>query len=169
MPWEYDAGHSQVTWTVKYVGLSLVHGLFRRMDAQLDVEDDDPTKWSATVTIDAASVESGIDRRDEVMRGEEYFEVDKYPTITFKSKSIERDGDQYRVRGDVTLHGVTREIALTGKHVGDAVDPRGVRRRGLSGEAMIRRSDFNLHSPPLPQSMSDEVWLRIEVQATLQD
>src|SRR5919202_2853472 len=145
MPWVYDPGHSQVTWSVKYVGLSLVHGLFRRMDAQLDLEDDDPTKWSATVTIDAASIESGIDRRDEVMRGEEYFEVDKYPTITFQSKSIERDGDRYRVRGDVSLHGVTREIALTGQLLGDADDPRGVKRRALAGETTIKRSDFNIH------------------------
>ena len=61
MPWVYDPGHSQVTWSVKYIGLSLVHGLFRKMDAQLNLEDDDPTRWSATVTIDAASVESGID------------------------------------------------------------------------------------------------------------
>src|SRR5579884_3710582 len=169
MPWVYDPGHSQVAWSVKYIGLTMVYGLFRKMDAQLDLEGDDPTRWSATVTIDAASIESGIDRRDEVMRGPDYFDVERFPTITFRSKRIERDGDRYRVLGDVTLHGVTREIALTGTHVGDSVDPQGVRRRGLSGETTIKRSDFDLHSPPLPHSMSDEVWLRIDVQATNQE
>src|SRR5262249_37488678 len=109
MPWAYDAGHSQVAWSVKYVGLSLVYGLFRKMDVDLNVEGDDPTQWRAKVTIQAASVESGVDRRDEVMRGEEYFDVEKYPTITWESKSVARDGDGFRAVGDATLHGTTRE------------------------------------------------------------
>jgi polyisoprenoid-binding protein YceI len=169
MPWEYDAGHSQVTWSVKYVGLSLVHGLFRQMDVNLNVEGDDPTQWSAKVTIQAASVESGVDRRDEVMRGEEYFDVEKYPTITFESKRVERDGDGYRVIGDATLHGTTRELVLTGRHVGDAQDPRGVKRRGLSGRGTLKRSDYGFHAPPLGQSMSDEVELFVDLQATMAD
>jgi polyisoprenoid-binding protein YceI len=169
MPWVYDPGHSQITWSVKYVGLSLVHGMFTKVDCELNVDGDDPTRWSANVTIDAASVDSGIERRDDVMRGEEYFEVEKYPTITFQSKRVERNGDGYRVVGDVNLHGVTREVALTGKYVGEATDPRGVKRRGLSGSTTIKRSDYNFHAPPLPQAMSDEIALDVDVQATWQD
>jgi polyisoprenoid-binding protein YceI len=133
MPWVYDPGHSQITWSVKYVGLSLVHGMFTKIDCDLDVDGDEPTRWSANVTIAAASVDSGIERRDDVMRGEEYFEVEKYPTITFKSKRVER------------------------------------KRRGLSGSTTIKRSDYNFHAPPLPQAMSDEIALDVDVQATWQD
>ncbi|HEY7064890.1 MAG TPA: YceI family protein [Chloroflexota bacterium] len=144
MAWQLDGNHSRVGWAVKHYGINVIHGYFGTVDATLDFTGDDPTKWSVAATIDATSVESACAARDHHLRTADYLDVENYPTITFQSKRVERAGDGYKVYGDLTLHGVTREIALDGQFHGEATDNRGLQRRGLSARAAIKRSDFGV-------------------------
>src|SRR5919202_1271675 len=146
MAWQMDGNHSRVGWAVKHYGINVIHGYFTKIDSTLDFTGDDPTKWSAAATIDAASVESACAARDEHLRTADYLEVDKYPTITFQSKRIEPKNGHYRVIGDLTIHGVTREVELDGQFHGEVTDNRGLQRRGFSATGTIKRNDFGVGS-----------------------
>jgi polyisoprenoid-binding protein YceI len=146
MAWKFDPNHSRVGWSVRHYGINVVHGYFTKIDSTLDFTGDDPTQWSVAATIDAASVESACAARDEHLRTADYLEVDKYPTITFQSKRIEPKNDHYRVIGDLTIHGVTREVELDGHFYGEVTDNRGLQRRGFSATGTIKRTDFGVGS-----------------------
>src|SRR5713226_7591929 len=120
MPWSYNTDLSKVQWKVKYVGVSFVQGLFRNVQAKLDLEGDDPTTWAVDVEIAAASLDSGYERMDEHVRSADFLDVERCPTITFRSKRVERAGDHYRLIGDLTIHFQTREVALDAWYHGES-------------------------------------------------
>jgi len=164
MPWRFDPEHSQVEWASRYLGISLIKGSFDDVKAEVDIEDSDPAKWSISADIDPRSVTSpGFARRIEALQGENFLHAEQFPELRFRSKRIEGSADSLRVSGDLTLHGITREITLAGRDNGEAVDRRGLTRRGFSGSTRIRRSDFDIPATG-PQFVADEIDISVEVQ-----
>ena len=165
MPWLYNASHSRIGFIVSHFGLCFVHGHFREADVSLDVNDEDPAETSVEVTINAKSLTTDLERRDDAVKGENYLETDLYPTITFKSTRVEPRGDnRYDLIGDFTLHGVTRELVLDTTYAGQATDARGTTLRGLAARGKIRKSDFGIRGSPLEPNVADEIELVIDVE-----
>ena len=164
MPWVFDPNHSQVEWACPYLGISVIKGSFEQVSAKVNVEDSDPTKWTVSADIDPASLSSaGFARRTEALRGENFLEADQFPVLSFRSTRVEASGQQLKMTGDLTLHGVTREITLTGSDNGQAEDRRGVTRRGFSARTSILRTDYGIPTSG-PQFVADKIELSIEVQ-----
>jgi len=140
--------HSQVRWTCTYLGVIGVAGLFKEFHAVVRLEGQDASRWSVEATIPAASLESGCVLRDDVLRGPDFLDVDRFPFITFRSKSVECGEARYRVVGDLNIHGVTREVALDLHDLGETADWLGQRSRVLVAETTLKRSDFQVGPPP---------------------
>lgn len=145
MSWTLDPHHTTVSFSGKHLGVATVRGRFTKVDAEVELDDpEDPTTARGTVTIDAASLTTGSDMRDGHLRSADFFDVEKYPSITFKLKSVERAGDAFKVRGDVTIKDVTEEIELDYEHNGTVVDPYGNTKVGGSLTGTIDRTKWGL-------------------------
>jgi polyisoprenoid-binding protein YceI len=147
MSWTLDPHHTSVTFSAKHLGVATVRGHFTRVDAELDLDDPaDPTTGRGRVTIDAASIDSGNPQRDGHLRNADFLDVEKYPQIVFELKSIRPDHrDVFKVSGDLTIRGVTREVTLDYEHNGSVVDPMGNVKVGGSLTGTINRSDWSLN------------------------
>jgi polyisoprenoid-binding protein YceI len=148
MTWRFGPVHSEVRWTCTYLGVVTVMGLFRDVRATLCLEGQDVSRWSVDVTILAASVDSGNALRDEILRGPDFLDVARFPFITFRSTGVERGDSHYRVLGNLTIHEVTREVALDLQDLGEVVDLLGQRSRVLIAETTLKRTDFHIGPPP---------------------
>jgi polyisoprenoid-binding protein YceI len=143
--WDFDLTHSSINFHVRHLMVSKVHGRFTKWNGVLELDEQDLTRSRLEVTIDAASVDTREERRDTHLRSADFLDVEKFPEIAFKSRSIERDGDGYLVTGDITIHGVTREVKLEVEGGGEYVkDPWGGTRTGFSAKAKLNRKDFGL-------------------------
>jgi polyisoprenoid-binding protein YceI len=166
MPWQYGPTHSQAVWECKYLGVMTIKGLFTSVDVRLDLAGDDPSGWQVAATIDAASIDSGLARRDDVLRGPDYLDAERFPTLDFQGTRVERQGDRYRVAGDLTIHGVTRPVVLDLRDNGEGVNRRGERSRALTTDVTLNRLDYGvgpggLAGPTIGQEV--RIWLQIEV------
>ena len=141
--WTLDMSHSEVGFSVRHAGISKVRGQFTDAAATLDLAED-VTGSKVNATIKTASFDSGDVNRDGHVRGEDFFDVEKFPEISFVSNTIVPKGDAYELQGDLTIKGVTRPVALETEFNGVAVDPFGNTRAGLSAETTISRKDFGL-------------------------
>jgi polyisoprenoid-binding protein YceI len=144
--WEIDLAHSNASFTVRHMMVSNVRGEFTKLAGGVDVVGDDPTTAKVAVTIDAASVNTREPRRDGHLRSADFFDVEKFPAITFISKKIERTGEgRLKLVGDLTMHGVTKEVTLDVEDLTPAVkDPGGNLRVGAHATTRINRKDFGL-------------------------
>lgn len=169
--WVVDPGHSEVSFQIRHL-MSRVRGVFHDFSATI-VKDDDPAKSSVEFTIQAASIDTGIEDRDKHLRTADFFDVENHPTITFKSTSIEKVSDtEYRVTGPLTLRGVTKEITLPVTFDGEMTDPWGNLRAGFSTETTLDRKDFGVNwNRALDQGgflLSDEVAVEIHLSTKKQ-
>jgi polyisoprenoid-binding protein YceI len=144
--WQIDPDHSSFQFKVRHLTVSNVKGGFTKVQGAVMMDDKDISNLNVELTIDAASVNTGHAKRDEHLRASDFFDVAKYPTITFVSKKVIKDGpDRLKVTGDLTLHGVTREVTVNVEGPTQEVkDPGGNFRRGATGTARINRKDFGL-------------------------
>ena len=143
--WAFDAVHSSVNFTVRHMVVSKVRGQFTRWDGTLAMDENDPTSGSVEVSIDTSSVNTGVDQRDAHLRSADFFDVERYPAITFRSRKVEKAGaGALKITGDLTIHGVTRPVVLDAEYAGSAKDPWGGVRAGFSARAVIDRKDFGL-------------------------
>jgi polyisoprenoid-binding protein YceI len=144
--WQIDPDHSSFQFKVRHLMVSNVKGDFTKVKGAVTMDDKDVSNLSVDLTIDAASVNTGHAKRDEHLRAADFFDVAKYPTITFVSKKVIKDGpDRLKVTGDLTMHGVTREVTVNVEGPTQEVkDPWGNLRRGATGAAKINRKDFGL-------------------------
>src|SRR4051794_25126654 len=111
--WQIDPNHSAAQFAVRHLGLSTVRGAFTKVSGAVNFDDKDVTKSSVEVSIDADSIDTRVANRDKDLRSERFFDVAKYPTITFKSKKVEQvSPGKLKVTGDLTIHGVTKEAVL---------------------------------------------------------
>jgi polyisoprenoid-binding protein YceI len=144
--WQIDPDHSSFQFKVRHLMVSNVKGDFTKVKGAVTMDDNDVSNLNVELTIDAASVNTGHAKRDEHLRAADFFDVAKYPTITFVSKKVMKDGpDRLKVTGDLTMHGVTRELTVNVEGPSQQVkDPWGNLRRGATGAAKINRKDFGL-------------------------
>jgi polyisoprenoid-binding protein YceI len=143
--WDFDLSHSSINFHVRHLMVSKVHGRFSAWHGTLELDDEDLTRSRVEVSIEAASIDTKDEKRDAHLRSPDFLEVEKFPAITFKSTQITREGDEeYKVVGDLTIHGVTRAVTLEVEGGGRVTDPWGGTRTGFSAKTSISRKDFGL-------------------------
>jgi polyisoprenoid-binding protein YceI len=143
--WTFDPLHTQVEFSAKHLGMMTVRGNFTEVTAAGDLYPDQPERSSVNVTIRAASIRTHNEQRDNDLRASYFLEVDKYPTITFKSTKIEPKGkDRGTMTGDLTIKGVTHPVTLNVVKYGEFNDPGMGHRIGYAAETKINRKDFGM-------------------------
>jgi len=144
--WNIDSDHSAAHFRIEHMMISEVQGNFPELKGVANIDAEDISRSSIDVTIDAASINTGVDKRDAHLRSADFFDVEHYPTLTFTSKKIKKAwGNKLKVRGDLTLHGVTREVELVVYGPSDAAkDPWGNIRKGIKATTVINRKDFGI-------------------------
>ena len=167
--WTIDPAHSTAQFTVRHLAISNVSGTFTKVSGTVALNEKDITQSQVNAAIDASSVDTRVENRDKDLKSPHFFEVDKYPTIDFKSKRIVKSGDKLQVIGDLTIHGTTREVTLDGDGpTPEITDPWGNARRGFSATTSIDRRDFNLTYNNLLKSgeavVGDKVKIQIDVE-----
>ena len=169
--WNIDPEHSAVEFKVRHLMVSNVKGVFGKVAGVVTVDDKDLTKSSVSATIDTASIDTGVAKRDTHLKSADFLEVDKYPTMTFVSTQIVKSGNTggFKLIGDLTLHGVTRKVALDVEGPAPQIkDPMGNIRSGASATAKINRKDFGLTWNKVLEAggvaVGDEVVINIEVE-----
>ncbi len=143
--WNIDPAHSTAQFTVRHLGISNITGSFMKVTGTVVLNDRDITQSEVSATIDVNSVDTRVEARDKDLKSPHFFEVEKYPTIEFKSKKIVSNGGRLQVIGDLTIHGTTRDVTLdVDGPTPELTDPWGNLRRGISATTTINRKDFNL-------------------------
>jgi polyisoprenoid-binding protein YceI len=143
--WNIDPNHSTAQFTVRHFGISNVTGSFTKVTGTVVLDEKQIPNSQVSATIDVNSVDTRVEARDKDLKSDHFFDVEKYPTIEFKSKKIVSGGGKLQVIGDLTIHGTTREVTLDVDGPTPAVsDPYGNLRRGISASTSINRKDFNL-------------------------
>lgn len=164
--YKFDQSHSMIGFTVhQYLGTT--HGKFTKFDGKIDLDREHPENSSVTARIDVRSIDTGIRKRDDHLRSPEFFNVEKYPEITFKSRSVKRTGPQSGdILGDFTMHGTTRPMTL---HVELLNSPGEKATRWAVTTEPLKRRDFNLMFSQGAEAMSgisQTVAVKIEIEAT---
>lgn len=141
--WTLDKAHSKVGFVAKHLMVTKVRGHFDSYDATIAIADD-LTESAITVKIDPSSITTGAEDRDNHLRSNDFFDVENNPTIEFVSTEIEKDGEGFKVTGDLTIGQITRPLTLDAEYEGTAVDPWGNTRVGFIATAKINREDWGL-------------------------
>jgi polyisoprenoid-binding protein YceI len=162
--WNIDPAHSAVQFSVRHLGISTVRGAFTKVSGSVQYDPADPTKTTIEATIDTDSVDTRVAMRDKDLRGPDFFDVTKYPTLTFKSKRVETAGSgKLKATGDLTMHGVTKEVVLEVDGPSAAIkDPRGNLHMGASATTTINRKEFGVNGAS--SAVSDEVPITIDLE-----
>lgn len=166
--WAVDPTHTVVGFSVRHAGITNVRGRFHEFEGRLVVAEDGSV--SAGGTVQVASVDTGVGMRDEDLRGPNYFDAETYPQITFRATSADlSDPEEIRIAGGLTMHGVTRDIVLTGEVLGTEVDDEGYTRVGLTLATRISRAEWGMRFSAVLGSgnvlVGDKVTLTLEVSA----
>ena len=164
--WEIDPNHTASQFSIRHLGISTVRGLFEKTSGTVTYDPADPKKTTIDVSIDAATVNTRVERRDNDLRSPNFFDVAKYPTITFKSKRTEaaRSG-KLKITGDLTIHGVTKEVVLDVEGPTEPMnDPMGSIRMGASATTTINRKDFGVNGAPAMAGEQVQITLDVELK-----
>ncbi len=163
--WQIDPKHTAAQFAVKHLGVSTVRGAFSKVSGSAQIDPADPSKDSIEAVIDASSVDTRVEMRDNDLRSPHFFDVQKYPTITFHSKSTRVPGPgKLLITGDLTLHGVTKEVVLDVDGPSAPIkDPMGSgQRMGASATTKIVRQDFGISAAS--GVVGDEITITIDVE-----
>jgi polyisoprenoid-binding protein YceI len=144
--WNIDPDHSNVGFKVRHLMISNVKGSFDKHTGVVDINDQDITKSKVQVSIDTASINTNVKKRDDHLRSADFFDVAKYPVMTFVSKKVAKAGmGKLKITGDLTLHGITKEVVLDVEGpTKESKDPYGFIRSGAVANTKINRKDFGL-------------------------
>ncbi len=143
--WNIDPAHSTAQFTVRHLGISNVTGNFTKVTGTVVLNEKDITQSQVNASIDASSIDTRVEMRDKDLKSPNFFDVEKYPTLEFKSKKITNSGGKVQLVGDLTIHGTTREVTLDVEGPSpELTDPWGGIRRGFSAATSINRKDFGL-------------------------
>ena len=166
--WTVEPSHSSATFTVRHAGIAKVRGAVAITSGTITIGEDLASS-SVTATLDPASIDTLDANRDGHLRSADFFDVETYPTWTFTSTSVEADGDDYVIVGDLTIHGVTQPVRLATEFNGAATDPFGASRVGFSAETEISRKDFGLTWNAALETggvlVGDKVKISLEIEA----
>ena len=168
--WKIDSSHSSVQFSVRHMMISNVRGEFGNLSGALSVDDADLTKSSITAEVDATTINTRDGKRDEHLKSPDFFDVAKFPKLSFKSTKVEKAGAQLKVTGDMTMHGVTKPVVLmVDAPAGTVKDPWGNVKRGFSATAKVNRKDFGLTWNKALEAggvaVGEEVTITIDIEA----
>ncbi len=169
--WKLDPTHSEVSFTVKHLMISKVRGTFETFDVTI-VTAEDPRDSTIEATIDVASVNTGVEARDQHLRTSDFFLVEEHPTMTFTATGFGGDADRFTVTGDLTMRGVTKQVELTGEFGGVITDGYGQTRAGATATTKINRHDFGVSWNNALEAggmtLGDDVTITLDLQVVLQ-
>ena len=167
--WKIDPSHSVVEFAVKHLMISSVKGRFTDVEGEIVVVGDTPSASSVNAVIKAASIDTRTGQRDDHLRSADFLDAASYPEITFKSTRVSGRDSEFKVTGNLTIHGVTREITLDATDEGSVKDPWGAERIGFSAKTKFDRRDFGLTWNQALESggvvVGHEVKVSIELEA----
>lgn len=171
--WEIDSSHSGIHFSVRHLVIAKVRGQFARWTGTVQVPDGEFDKASVEVVIDATSIDTGVADRDAHLKSGDFFDVEKYPELTFKSTKVEaQPEDRLKVLGKLTIKDVTREVALDVEQLGLVKDPWGNERAAFSGKTSVNRGDFGLTWNQALETggvmVGDKIEIEIEIEAVRQ-
>ena len=167
--WSFDKAHTSVAFSVKHMVVSNVRGEFTDFDGTINFDGKDVSNGSAEMTIKTASVSTNNERRDGHLKSADFFDVEKYPTMTFKStKVVPGDGNKFQMVGDLTIKDVTKPVTFDCEYLG-SVEAMGATKAGFSAETTINRKDFHINwSKTLDNGglvAGDDVKISLEIEA----
>jgi polyisoprenoid-binding protein YceI len=164
--WKFDPYHTQVEFSAKHLGMMTVRGHFAELTASGDIDVEHPERSTIEATINTASIRTHNEQRDNDLRSSNFLEVDKYPTMSFKSTKIEPAGqDRYTLTGDLTIKGNTRPVTLAVIRYGEFNDPAMGHRIGYAAQGQINRKDFGMRFEAMLDGkfiVSNEIQINIE-------
>jgi polyisoprenoid-binding protein YceI len=167
--WEIDSSHSSVHFSVRHLVIAKVRGTFARWSGTVQVPDGDFTKATVDVTIDASSIDTGVDQRDTHLKSADFFDVAQFPDLRFVGKRVlPRSSAEIDVVGDLTIKDATREIVLRVEQHGHAKDPWGNLRAAFTAKTAIDRKDFGLTWNQVLETGGVMVGDRIEIEAEIE-
>ncbi|HJL41885.1 MAG TPA: YceI family protein [Myxococcales bacterium LLY-WYZ-16_1] len=155
--YEIDPSHTFVLFEVKHLGVGKAHGMFRKTTGKFD-----PDEGMLKVSIDANSLYTANKKRDDHLRGPDFFNTKQFPKITFESTKVKKEGDKLRITGDLTIKGKTKSVELMMSKVGEGKDPWGNFRAGYEGSVVLDRMDFGVDY--MPDGLSKDVKLTLAVE-----
>ena len=170
--WTIDPVHSEVSFVVRHMMVSKVRGRFDKFEGTIQTAAD-PLQSAVSATVDLSSVNTGNETRDNHIRSEDFFHVEKHPVMTFRSTGVRSDGENYLLDGDLTLRDVTRPVTFRLELNGFGPDPFGGTRTGFSATTEINRNEWNVsYNGPIPGAsngmvLSDKVTINLEIEAVL--
>jgi polyisoprenoid-binding protein YceI len=175
--WQLDPAHTQVEFRAKHMMITTVRGRFSDVSGTIEADEANPENSSVEIRIDARSIDTRSRDRDTHLRSEDFLDVERHPEITFRSKRIEgahaEAGDEFRVVGDLTIRGETKEVDLDATYEGQARDPWGGTRAGFSGSTKIDRREWGLKWNQALETggilVSNDIRIELQVQAVLDE
>ena len=171
--WQLDAAHSEVQFSVRHMMLSKVRGSFERVSGTVDFNESDPAQSSVDVTIEAASIQTKNEQRDAHLISPDFLNTEQFPTITFKSTSVEKVSENNgKITGDLTVRGVTKPVVLDVEYHGTAKSPWGSFSAGFSATTKISRKEWGLEWNVALETggvlVGDEIEISIEIEIVKQ-
>ncbi len=167
--WKIDNTHSEVQFKVKHLVISTVTGTFRKFDGEVETESEDFDGAEASFNLDAASIDTNVEDRDNHLKSADFFEAEKYPHIKFAGK-LTKDGSNYKLTGPLTIKDVTKEVTLNVEHGGVMVDGYGQTKAGFEISGSINRKEFGLTWSMVTEAggvvVGDDVKLHLNIQLT---
>jgi polyisoprenoid-binding protein YceI len=146
MAWSIDSAHTRAGFSVRHMMIANVHGQFEKVSGTVDFNEQDPARSSVDVQIEVASLNTRDEKRDAHLRSADFFDTEKYPVMTFRSRRAEKLSNSHgRLIGDLTIRGLTREVALDVEYTGQAKSPWGTTSAGFTATAKINRKDWGLN------------------------
>ena len=163
--WGLDAAHARLGFSTTHMGVSEANGQFDKFDVKISASKEDFSDAVIELTAEAKSINTGLSMRDDHLRAADFFDVEKYPTISFKSSSVKKGkGNKLAIVGDVTMHGVTKKVVLVGKHNGTTKNRAGAPLAGFEVTGLIKRSDFGIGASMPTTVVADEVYLNADLE-----
>jgi polyisoprenoid-binding protein YceI len=168
--WNLDTAHTSINFSIRHMVVSKVRGHFAKFSGGVNLDDGDLTQSVVEATIDASSIDTGTPQRDAHLRSPDFFDVERFPELRFRSTRIEKvDDERYRVVGALTIRDVTREVTLDVEYGGRAKDPWGNERAGFIAKAVLDRKNFGLGWNQVLEAggvlVGDRVDIGLDVQA----
>ncbi|GAA5214969.1 YceI family protein [Streptomyces thinghirensis] len=166
--WAIDPSHSDVSFTVRHLGVSKVRGRFDRVEGEI-VTAEDPRESSVSVTIEAASVNTNNEMRDEAVRSGDFLDAEKYPTLTFRSTGLRAADGDIELIGELTVRDLTQEVVLRLEPNGFADGWGGAKVAGFSATTEISRKEFGVTGGAMGGTLGDKITITLEIEAVRKD
>jgi polyisoprenoid-binding protein YceI len=174
--WSLDASHSNAEFSAKHMMITTVKGSFAALRGTVVIDEENPDRSTAEAEFDVASIDTRDAKRDAHLKSADFFNVEKFPAMTFRSRRVEgaakKEGDRFRVVGDLTIRDVTREVTLEVTYEGENKDPWGGTRRSFSAQTQVDRRDFGLTWNVALETggvlVSNAIKISLEIQAVQQ-